>query len=151
RRSPQAIYNNHEGAAVTAPRGDMNRERQGSKGRSAPTAAGNVVMLREGGATSRDARWHEVVRQREQAREEERRRVARELHDELGHALFSIKTDTAWVRQRLTQSECPQPEVEQKIAVILEVIEQTIKTVNGIVTDLRPAALDQLGLLAALE
>jgi signal transduction histidine kinase len=81
------------------------------------------------------------------AREEERTRVAREIHDELGQALTAIKIDfSSWVH------DLP-PEVRRwdKIDSILNLVDQTIKAVRRISTELRPGILDDLGLIAAIE
>lgn len=102
---------------------------------------------------ARPVRWSsEAVQAREQAREEERRRLARELHDDLGHALFGLKTNLAWLQQRLNDpTKASIADVREKLSVMLELVEASIHTVSAIVTDLRPPALDQLGLVAALE
>jgi signal transduction histidine kinase len=104
-------------------------------------------------APVRGDRWStEAVRAREQAREEERRRLARELHDDLGQALLALKMNLVWVQRRVAE---PTPaslsEVGEKLPALLDLVERSIHTVNAIVTDLRPPALDQLGLVAALE
>ena len=104
----------------------------------------------EGGA-GRRVRWStEAVHAREQAREEERRRLARELHDELGQALLGLKMNLVWLQRRAAR---PGGEAlsEGRLPVMLELVEGAIDTVCAIVTDLRPPALDQLGLIAALE
>jgi signal transduction histidine kinase len=81
-------------------------------------------------------------------REEERKRVAREIHDQLGQALTAIKIDlSALVRdlpaddkQRATPSSS-----------ILKLVDETIQAVRRIASELRPAILDDLGLVATVE
>ena len=98
-------------------------------------------------------RWSaQAVQAREQAREEERRRLARELHDELGHALFGLRMHLVWLQQRMTECESTQAvDIQERLPAMLDLIERSARTVDDIVTDLRPPALDQLGLMAALE
>ena len=81
------------------------------------------------------------------AREEERTRVAREIHDELGQALTSIKIDLSG----LLHEDPAKPEQIRKIEAISNVIDQTIKDVRRISSELRPWILDDLGLTAAIE
>jgi PAS domain S-box-containing protein len=81
-------------------------------------------------------------------REEERTRVAREIHDELGQALTAIKIDLSSLVVNLPpQSEAP----SKKADAILNLVDQTIQSVRRISTELRPGILDDLGLLAAIE
>jgi signal transduction histidine kinase len=94
----------------------------------------------------------EAVEAREQAREEERRRLARELHDELGQALTGFKMDLAWLELRLqAPSSEDLAESRTKVNALLQRVEQSIHALGAIVTDLRPESLDQLGLVAAIE
>jgi signal transduction histidine kinase len=81
-------------------------------------------------------------------REEERTRVAREIHDELGQALTAIKLDlTALLRDLPTDQE---PAVRH-CQSILNLLDEAIQSVRRIATDLRPGVLDDLGLVAAVE
>ena len=81
------------------------------------------------------------------AREEERRRVAREIHDELGQALTAIKIGLS----SLVHEFPPDAQQVQRIESISNVVDQTIKSVRRISTELRPGILDDVGLIAAVE
>jgi PAS domain S-box-containing protein len=81
-------------------------------------------------------------------REEERKNVAREIHDELGQALTAIKIDLASLIRELAPDQQQQ---RKRTDSILELVDQTIHSVRRISTELRPGILDDLGLVAALE
>ena len=88
----------------------------------------------------------------ESVREEERIRMSREVHDELGQLLTSLKMDVAWVHQHL--NHCQSQEVQQvahRLAAMSGLIDETVNCVRRIAADLRPSMLDDIGLLAALE
>lgn len=85
----------------------------------------------------------------EAAREEERTRIAREIHDELGGAMTSLKMDVSRL-QRNAASLTPELLLE-RTAAMTQLINDTIKTVRRIATELRPGVLDDLGLVAAIE
>ena len=83
-----------------------------------------------------------------QAREEERKAAAREYHDELGQQLTAMKFDLFWLNSH--------PEAEEvlrkdKIASLLDLVNDSIESVRSISTNLRPKALDNLSLKEALE
>jgi len=80
------------------------------------------------------------------AREDERRRIARELHDELGQRLTALKMELAALA---TQPDAPTR--EQRIASMVEMVDDTVASVRRIATELRPLMLDDLGLVAAIE
>jgi signal transduction histidine kinase len=81
-------------------------------------------------------------------REEERTRIAREVHDELGQALTSCKLDLSWIAGKLPRELKP---LLEKTKALTAHIDATIQTVRRISTELRPGVLDHLGLAAALE
>jgi len=81
-------------------------------------------------------------------REEERTRIAREVHDELGQALTGLKLDMSWLATKVARSA---PAVQRKVKTMVDHIDETIQTVRRIATELRPGILDSLGLVAALE
>src|SRR3954464_16308 len=86
----------------------------------------------------------------EQMREEERTRIARELHDELGQLLTGIKLDFAAVIRRLHEIRTP-GDVIDKLQSAIGQVDIGIAMVRRIATDLRPAALDHRDLGGAIE
>jgi len=84
----------------------------------------------------------------ESVREEERKRIAREVHDVLGQALTGLKLDLAWLTARLDSGD---RSVLRRARAMSRLIDSTVQTVRKITTELRPGILDQLGLFAAIE
>ena len=81
-------------------------------------------------------------------REEERTNVAREIHDELGQALTSIKIELAALVADLPSGTNP---AVARAKAVMQVVDDTIQRVRRIATELRPGVLDDLGLVAAVE
>ena len=81
-------------------------------------------------------------------REEERTRIAREIHDELGQSLTALKMDISWLGHRISETN---PALQKKTGYMSKLIDGTIETVHRISSDLRPGLLDDLGLVAAIE
>jgi PAS domain S-box-containing protein len=80
-------------------------------------------------------------------REEERARISREVHDELGQSLTAVKMDLAWLAGRLPQRNGP---MLKRIRSTRQLADSIIQSIRRISTELRPAVLD-LGLAAAVE
>ncbi|GCE28185.1 hypothetical protein KDA_36690 [Dictyobacter alpinus] len=80
------------------------------------------------------------------AQEEERKRVARELHDETSQVLTSLLISLAVLEESITS-----PEARERIAETRQLAHQTLRAIRSLSIDLRPSALDDLGLLPALR
>lgn len=86
-------------------------------------------------------------------REEERTRIAREIHDELGQELTGLKIDLSWLAKRLSEQShtTTRAVLLDKIKSMSESIDTTIQSVRRISSELRPGVLDAFGLTAAIE
>ncbi|HIB43042.1 MAG TPA: hypothetical protein EYO37_03555 [Nitrospina sp.] len=80
--------------------------------------------------------------------EEERKYIAREIHDELGQTLTAIKLDLTWLEKRINVSE---PPILDKIKSIYSHLEDSLETVRRVSTELRPQVLDVMGFCEALQ
>ncbi|MEJ5990049.1 PAS domain-containing sensor histidine kinase [Ramlibacter sp. PS3R-8] len=80
-------------------------------------------------------------------REQEKSRIARELHDELAQSLTALKMDTIWLRDQARSD----PQAQAKLAQMLVLLDGAVASVRRIAADLRPLVLDDLGLVAAIE
>ncbi len=98
--------------------------------------------------TQRTAQLTELTRHLQTAREDERSRLARDLHDELGALLTSAKLDAARIKSRLGANA---PEALERLAHLVTMLNAGIALKRRIIEDLRPSALATLGLVATLE
>ncbi|TCS32752.1 PAS domain S-box-containing protein [Paucimonas lemoignei] len=93
----------------------------------------------------------EMLRQlavhQEVIKEEERKRIAREIHDEMGQNLLALRIDVSMLHARTAKSH---PKLHHKVETVLNNIDNTIKSVRAIINNLRPVVLD-LGLYASLQ
>ena len=96
----------------------------------------------------RTARLTELARHLQTAREDERGRLARDLHDELGALLTSAKLDAARIRPRLAAAA---PEAMDRLAHLVDTLNSSIALGRRIIEDLRPSTLSNLGLATTLE
>lgn len=81
-------------------------------------------------------------------REEEKKRISREIHDELGQTLTAIKLDLTWLEKRVDISE---PQVSKKMQSIYSHLQESLETIRRVSTELRPQVLDVMGFCEALQ
>ena len=113
--------------------------------------AGDRVLM----AALRDvSRWREqkerlraMAAQAEAVREQERKSIAREVHDELGQVLTALRMDLTWLD---LQGLASQPGIGAKLADMRTLVDRAIQGVRDVATTLRPAVLD-MGLAPALQ
>lgn len=81
-------------------------------------------------------------------REDERKHISREIHDELGQQLTAIKMDLSWLAKKLLMENKDHTVI---LSEMVYLIDNSIKTVRKIASDLRPPILDDLGLMEAIK
>jgi signal transduction histidine kinase len=91
---------------------------------------------------------HEMTLVGATAREQEKRRIARELHDELAQALTALKMDLRWLKE---SEAAASPAVAAKLAAMEQLLDGSVASTRRIAADLRPLMLDDLGLVPAAE
>jgi two-component system sensor histidine kinase UhpB len=89
-----------------------------------------------------------LSRHLQSVREEEKARIAREVHDELGSTLTALRMDLDWMAERLPAEMQP---LREKRSAMVKLVEAAVAATRKIVTDLRPSILDDLGLAAAVR
>jgi len=89
----------------------------------------------------------ELASYQERIKEDERKRIAREIHDELGQNLLALRIDIAMLHARTGTTH---PKLNKKVHGVLDQIDSTMKSMRAIINNLRPTVLD-LGLNAAIE
>jgi signal transduction histidine kinase len=84
----------------------------------------------------------------QEVREQERIRIAREIHDQFGQSLTILKMDLSWLKKHWKGEW---PEVEGKMGAMADIIDDALKTLHAVMSELRPVILDDFGLAAAIE
>ncbi len=98
----------------------------------------------------RERRMRALTARLNTLREEERTRISREVHDGLGQLLTGLKMDIRWMARRLAAGAAPGT-LQERLAQTELLLAETIGTVQRIAVELRPSALDALGLPAAIR
>ncbi|MCC6195281.1 MAG: CHASE3 domain-containing protein [Burkholderiales bacterium] len=96
----------------------------------------------------RTAELSELSSHLQKVREDERSKLARDIHDELGGILVSAKMDVAWVEERVRRKDA---EASAKLERALQALDDGVQIKRRIIEELRPTLLDNLGLSAAVE
>lgn len=112
--------------------------------------AADVTDITRKEADLRESReqLRQLANRLETVREEERARIAREVHDVLGQAMTGLRMDIGWLAQSLGPE---QANLFRRTESMGSLITDTIKNIRRIATDLRPGILDDLGLAAAIQ
>ena len=96
----------------------------------------------------RTAELSELSSYLQKVREDEKSKLARDIHDELGGILVSAKMDVAWVEERVKKKDS---ESSAKLERALQALDDGVQIKRRIIEELRPTLLDNLGLAAALD
>ncbi len=113
------------------------------------TQLGRVIERRraEERLASSESQLRELASRLVSVREEERKHMARELHDELGQSLTALKIDLRTLQRRL-----PSPvDLPARLDAMLALVDGTIAATQRLATELRPGILDDLGLIPAIQ
>ncbi|NUT85201.1 PAS domain S-box protein [Pseudomonas corrugata] len=105
------------------------------------------LRLAEMRLASLNKQLRQLMSSRESAREEERKLIAQEIHDELGQHLTAIRMGTSLLRFQYAEQL---PQLTEQVARLLQLIDQTVQVVRNISTSLRPSILN-MGIVASLE
>jgi signal transduction histidine kinase len=98
--------------------------------------------------TARTEELSELSTYLQTVREEEKSRLARDIHDELGGILVGAKMDVAWAAQKCKTAL---PEAAEKLTRALEILDEGVEMKRRIIEELRPTLLDNLGISSALD
>jgi signal transduction histidine kinase len=114
---------------------------------AASVYAADVTERRDREATESRETLRALTHRLQTVREDEARRIAQELHDELGQQLTVLKMEVESIRRRIDSGRA----VDEPLEEMNEMIDEAIHAVRRISSELRPGVLDRLGLTAALE
>lgn len=102
----------------------------------------------------REAQLHSLTSHLQEAREEEKTLIARQLHEEFGQTLTALRMDL-WILGRMISRTVSEPlgrgSLLEKISSVSEILGKAIKSARDMITELRPPVLDELGLLTAIQ
>jgi len=139
-------------------RGVLEEKRVGLLQRLADDLAVGILALRdrrareeaEASLRDRNERLRTLATRLTTVREEEQTRIARDLHDELGQLLTGLRLDLQWMEGQAANAR-GQGKMEDLVVAAGDLVDQALAAVRRIAKDLRPNALDQIGLGAALR
>ena len=106
----------------------------------------NLLRLKEALQQSKNS-LQQLLAHQEKTKEEERKRIAREIHDDLGQNLMALRIDISILHERTARTH---PRLHSRVDMALRNIDATVKSVRSIINNLRPFELE-LGLQAAIE
>jgi len=106
------------------------------------------VQKRTGELRKSNEQLHHLSQHLQSHIEDERKHIAREVHDELGQLLTAIKIDLSWLEKKIHKN---QKKVISKTSSAKTIVDQAIRTVKKITSELRPGLLNDLGIVAAIE
>jgi len=107
-----------------------------------------IVASRTRDLVQSKEQYRKLSNQIQQVREEEKSRIAREVHDQLGQELTVLKIDTIQLGKKIPAG---QKDLQSKIESMTQMIDDTIKSVQYIATELRPPILDAFGVCEAIS
>ena len=101
----------------------------------------------------KNEKLNQLTQHLEKIRDEEKRKISREIHDGIGQELTGIKLELFWLKKKLAELENNNtlPVISKKVDHLIEIVGNTIENTRRIAHDLRPVLLDNLGLIPALE
>lgn len=102
----------------------------------------------------REAQLHSLAAYLQQTREEEKTFIARQLHDEFGQMLAALRMDLSILGKMISRTVSEplgRGSLLEKISSSSEILERAIRSARDMITELRPAVLDELGLLTAVQ
>ena len=97
-----------------------------------------------------EANLHQLSSQLITIQEEERQRIARELHDSVGQLMHALKYSIETSHKQL-DADCSRTEMQSRLAQLMPVVQEATAEIRRIVMDLRPSMLDDLGILATIN
>jgi signal transduction histidine kinase len=94
-----------------------------------------------------------LLDRQQNSREEERRTIARDLHDELGQVLTTLKIDVSMLRKKVASNgtQVQSDLIKSELTSIIKLIDRINRSVRRISSGLRPEILDELGLIEAIQ
>jgi signal transduction histidine kinase len=111
-------------------------------------SSGFPPIINEDLSSSRQQQLRDLSAHLQSAREEERKSIARDIHDDLGQSMTTMKLELSLLKADLREDD---PVVRERLAGLFSLVDATIRSVKRIIAQLRPRVLDDLGLTAAIE